>query len=91
MKRRFLDRILPNGTGIPVVFTMYQKVSFDCGVFALSGEIYPHLAYLVFSIMHLPFFALSSEISHAFEFCMFRACPIKGIVMLQLVLPTICY
>ena len=85
-----LDMILPNGTDIPIVFTVYQKVSFDCGVFALSGEISPHLAYLVFSIVHLPFFALRREIAHAFEFCMFRACPVKGIVALKPILPTIC-
>ena len=72
---------------------MYQKLSFDCGVFALSGEISPHLAYLVFSIVGFLFFffALRREISHAFAFCMLQACPAKGIVTLQPVLPTICY
>ena len=71
MKRRFLDRILHNGTDRPVVFTMYQKVSFDCRDFALSGEISPHLAYLIFSIVHLSYFALRHKISHAFGVCMF--------------------
>ena len=43
--------------------------------FALSGEISPHLAYLVFSIVHLPYFGLRREILHALYvlhgFCMF--------------------
>ena len=43
MKRRFLDRILQHGTDILVVLAMSQKLSFDCGVFALSSKISPHL------------------------------------------------
>ena len=66
MKRKFLDRILHNGTDIPVVFTMYQIVSLDCGVFALSGEIFPHVAFLVFPMVFLAYFGLRREISHAF-------------------------
>ena len=71
MKRRFLDRILHNGTHIPVVFTMYQILSLDSGVFAWSGEISPHLRYLVFSILFLAYFGLRREISLAFGFCVF--------------------
>ena len=54
MKKRVLDRILQHGTDIPVVLTMYQKLSSDCGVFALCGEISPHLAYLVFLVVDFP-------------------------------------
>ena len=55
MKRRFLDGLLQHGTDIPVVLTMYQILSFDCAVFALDGEISPHLAQLVFSVLDFPF------------------------------------
>ena len=33
-----------HGTRIPVVLAMYPNLSFGCGLFALDGEISPHLA-----------------------------------------------
>ena len=63
--------ILHNGTDTPAVFTMYQAVSFDYRVFALSEEIFATSGRFFFSLVHLPYFALRCEISHAFVFCIF--------------------
>ena len=81
MKRRLLDRILHNGTDIPVVFTMYQILSLDCDVFAWSGKISPHLTYLVFSIVFLAYFCLRREFCLLLGFVCFE--PVSHRVLLH--------